>query len=92
MMADDSDNDYRDINYLRKIKRAERLEAFQDGLLIDLKNKYKVVEKENSYEIITERHGVLVYFPKADSILFSNRSSWVKGYGLRWIKKHLLAE
>jgi hypothetical protein len=90
MLSDDSDNDCRDVNYLRKIRRAERKESFQEYTLPLLKIKYPVEERENDFEIITEKYGRIIFYPKANSLLITNSNSWIKHYGLNWIKKWLL--
>lgn len=89
---DTSDNDMRDINYLRKIERAERKESFEDNLLPLLKAKYPVQSGTNgSYEIITEKYGRLLYYPKAGSLLFTRDNNWMKKrYALNWIIKWLI--
>jgi hypothetical protein len=89
--ADDkSDNDYRDVNYIRKIKRAERRESFEQYTLPLLKGKYNVIQKDNQFDILTNKFGRLIYYPKANSLLIVKDNYWIKSYGLNWIKKYLL--
>ena len=90
MLEDDSDNDYRSASYLNKIKRAERKESFVEYVLPLLKMKYPVNERENDFEIITEKYGRIIFYPKANSLLFSKDNNWMKHFGLNWIKKWLL--
>lgn len=90
MEADTSDNDFRDIGYIKKIIRAERKELFEETVLIELKQKYDVIENGNSYKIKTQRFGELILYPKANSLLFSKTNYWIKGFAINWIKKHLL--
>lgn len=90
MEEDDSDNDYRVSNYYRKIERAERKESFEEYTLPQLKAKYPVQIEDNKYEIITEKYGRIIFYPKANSLLITKNNSWIKKYGLRWINKWLL--
>jgi len=90
MNEDDSDNDWRDVNYLRKIERAIRKESFEETLLIGLQKKYKIVNNGGSYEIFTEKFGRLIFYPKANSLLITRDNYWVKHYAIKWINKYLL--
>ena len=90
MNEDDSDNDCRDVNYLRKIRRAEMKESFEEIELPLLESKYKVIKKNNEYEILTSKYGRLIYYPKANSLLITRSNYWCKRYVLNWIKKNLL--
>ena len=90
MEADNSDNDYRDLNYLKKIQRAERNESFIEGILPLLEKKYPIIQMEDKFKIQTDKFGILYYYPKANSLLITKDNYWAKGFGLRWIKKHLL--
>jgi len=90
MEEDDSDNDYRDCNYLRKLARAEKLESFREGILPKLAQKYRIEDYYTSVVIFTEQRGKITYYPKANSLLIHQNNYWVKGYGVAWIKKYLL--
>jgi len=90
MMSDDSDNDWRDANYLHKIKRAERKESFEETLLIGLQKSYEIKKLDNSYEIFTDKYGRIIFYPKANSLLITKDNYWVKGYAIRWINKYLI--
>lgn len=90
MSEDDSDNDFRALNYLRKIARAERKESFEEYILPLLKLKYPVENRGNDYEIITEKYGRIIFYPKANSLLFIKENNWIKHYALNWMKKWLL--
>ena len=84
--ADISDNDWRDVGYLRKIERAKRKESFEEYTLPLLKEKYNVIQKGNEFDILTDKFGRLLYYPKANSLLIVRDNYWVKRYGLNWIK------
>jgi hypothetical protein len=90
MEADTSDNDFRDMGYIKKIERAERKELFEETLLIELKQKYEIIVDENSYKIKTQRFGQLIFYPKANSLLFQKTNYWIKGFAINWMKKRLL--
>jgi hypothetical protein len=90
MMNDTSDNDFRAANYLHKIERAKRKELFEDTLLQGLKLKYDVIEIDNRFEIITEKYGRLIYYPKANSLLISRDNVWIKRFGDKWLNKYLI--
>ena len=87
---DMDDNDMRDINYIKKIERAERNESFQDNILPLLKAKYPVTyeARGDSYEIITEKYGRLKYFPRAASLFIAKNNQWMKKpWAFKWLQK-----
>jgi hypothetical protein len=90
MEEDNSDNDYRSCNYLRKIDRAERKESFEDHTLPLLEAKYPIEKGDNKYEIITEKYGRIIFYPKANSLLITRNNSWIKHYALRWMTKWII--
>jgi hypothetical protein len=88
--ADTDDNDMRDINYLRKIERAERKESFEDCVLPVLRKKYNIIQKDTQFDILTNKYGKLLFYPKANSLLICKDNYWIKKRGLKWIQKNLL--
>ena len=90
MLDDDSDNDFRALNYFKKIERAEKLENFTEFVLPELKKKYNVTEHETDFIIETEKFGKLTYYPKSNSLCIHKNNYWAKKFGLQWIKKYLL--
>jgi hypothetical protein len=90
MVEDDSDNDFRVSNYFKKIERAERKESFEEHILPLLMAKYPVDKGDNKYEIITEKYGRIIFYPKANSLLITRNNSWIKHYALRWMTKWII--
>jgi len=89
MMEDNSDNDYRDVNYLRKIERAERKEKFEDKWLQALLQKTNVLYEARTarYEMFHPRLGTLYFYPKANRILIRAENKWYSR-GLQWLIKN----
>jgi hypothetical protein len=91
-LSDNSDNDYRSMNYEIKIKRAEKKELFDDKYLPLLRDKYVVTITDfgNTFIITTDKYGKLSFYPKSNSLFIHRRNYWCKNFGLKWIKKYLL--
>ena len=89
MMEDNSDNDYRYVNYLRKIERAERMKKFEDKWLQLLLEKVNVTydDKTGKYTMKHKRLGTLDFFPKANRILVRYENRWISR-GLQWLIKN----
>lgn len=89
MMEDHFDNDYRDVNYLRKIERAERAETFEDRWLQVLLEKVNVTydDKTGKYTMKHKRLGTLDFYPKSNRILIRAGNKWYIR-GLQWLIKN----
>lgn len=81
---DESDNDYRALNWQRKIQRAKRNELFEEKWLPKLlKNEVVVTHyaiSQNKYEICYLENGVqetISFFPKANKILIHRLNKWI---------------
>lgn len=86
---DTSDNLFRDVNFLRKIERAERFEKFESEILPQIAQKYPTDKIAHGFVINTDHKGKVTFYPKSNSLLIHNNNYWVKGYGLRWMNKYL---
>ena len=90
MELDDSDNLYRSVSYLRKYERALKFESFESDIIPILEKSYLIEKYSDRFVIKTSRFGNLTYYPKANSMLIQNTNTWIKHYGLNWIKKCLI--
>lgn len=86
--ANESDNDFVSFGLLTKALRESRSERFIEDWLPLLKKKYSITEVNHKYTIITDKFGILDYFPKANNLLIRKENKWKKP-GLRWMIKNL---
>jgi len=84
---DTSDNDQRDVGYLRKIERALKAEKFEEVYLPKLREKYTITGNYMKWTIETH-DGIIVFYPKANSLYHKKYKIWIKP-GLRWIIKNI---
>lgn len=85
----DDINEWRELSYHRKIKRAEKKEKFEDTLLPKLKERYDVIYENEYYLIYSEIIGLIKYYPKSNTIYLRNTNEWIKGRGIGFIRKNL---
>ena len=87
---DDSDNDFRCLNWARKIQRAKRKEKFEEKWLPKLmRNEVVVTDWGNKYVICyieNDTQKTVDYYPKANKSLIRHLNKWVHP-GLDWIIK-----
>ena len=80
-MSGDIDGQY------RKEKRNKWEKIFNEKYLLNLKNKYSVSNVSNNGYLID---GKYKFYPKSQSIYFIDKKTWLKKYGLKWIKENIL--
>lgn len=91
--ADKLDNDFAYMAAMRKVKRQERVEVFEDYLK-KLKN-IKSITFLNSdliqgkHTFNTDKYGIIDYYPKADRLLIRKTNKWYH-HGLNWLKQTFL--
>lgn len=87
--ASEEENDFKSFALMAKALRESRSEKFVEDWLPLLKKRFDIVEGVAKYTITTYSHGIIDYFPKANSVLIRKDNQWIKP-GSRWIGKHLL--
>lgn len=77
---DESDNDYRALNWDRRIKRSTKREAFEEKVIPLLIKKGYVVEivQNKGYKIITDKVAVFTFYPGSGTAYFFGDKSWRK--------------
>lgn len=87
---EEEDNDLRAMGKGTKLMREQREERFREKVLPSLGKLYTVNHDNNGkYSVITERHGTIDVFPRANKLLVRNKNAWHKP-AVRWIMQNLL--
>lgn len=82
------DNDIKSFALMCKALREQRCERFDKWLPI-IQSQYDVVLRPNSsYQITTQKFGIIDYFPKANKVLIRKDNDWKKP-GLKWLIDNL---
>lgn len=83
------DNDLKALGLYTKALREKRMEHFKD-MVVSIQNAgHKISRHGNYYMLITEEHGKMSFYPKANKIHIHKTNTWIKP-GVHWIIKNLL--
>lgn len=89
-LAQTEDNEFRALSLQIKALREGRSERFIEDWLPILIKRYPIELRDNgSYSIITQKYGIIDYFPKANNLLIRKDNKWKKP-GLKWMIENIL--